>query len=150
MIHPMMATIRSLTEASVQFDVDKIIIRKRVRKNLGDLSSLMDSLRRHGLLNPVVINNKNELVAGHRRVEAARRLGWKTIEVRIVDNDDPGDLVEMEIEENTQRKNLTTDELAEAYIRLDRIRNPSLLHRMWTALARFFRRLFGGRGADRR
>lgn len=129
----------------MQIEVDKIIVKKRVRKNLGDLSSLMDSLRRLGLLNPVVINNQNELVAGHRRLEAARRLGWKTIEIRIVDNDDQGDLVEMEIEENTQRKNLTTDELAEAYIRLDRIRNPSLLHRIWRAVIRFFKRLFGRR-----
>lgn len=149
MIQPMMSITRISTEASVQFDLDKIIVRKRVRKNLGDLSSLMDSLRRHGLLNPVVINNRDELVAGHRRVESARRLGWKTIEVRIVDNDDQGDLVEMEIEENTQRKNLTTDELAEAYIRLDRIRNPSFFGRVWKAIVGFFVRMFGNRRAGR-
>ena len=127
----------------MQIELDKVIIRKRVRKNLGDLSSLMESLRRHGLLNPIVINSRNELVAGHRRTEAARRLGWKTIEARIVDSDDEADLVEMEIEENTQRKNLTTDELAEAYIRLDRMRHPSFLARVWRAIATFFRRLFG-------
>ena len=99
-------------------ELGRIIIRKRVRQNLGDLASLMDSLRRHGLLNPVVINSKNELIAGHRRMESAKRLGWRVIEVRIIDTEDKADLVEMEIEENTQRKNLTTDELAEAYLRL--------------------------------
>ncbi len=129
----------------MQIDIDQIVIRKRVRKNLGDLSSLMESLRRHGLLNPVLINNRNELVAGHRRTEAARRLGWRTIEVRIVDDRDEGDLVEMEIEENTQRKSLTPDELAEAYLRLDKIRNPGFLGRIWRAIRRFFRRLFGRR-----
>jgi ParB family chromosome partitioning protein len=133
----------------VQIDIDQIVIRKRVRKNLGDLTSLMESLKRHGLLNPVVINSRNELIAGHRRTEAARRLGWKTVEVRIVDGRDEGDLVEMEIEENTQRKNLTSDELAEAYLRLDRIRHPSLFVRVWRAIARFFRRLFR-RDAPRR
>ncbi|MFW5814503.1 MAG: ParB N-terminal domain-containing protein [Spirochaetota bacterium] len=133
----------------MQIELDDVIIRKRVRKNLGDLSSLMESMRKHGLLNPIVINNRNELVAGHRRTEAARRLGWTTIEARIVDNDEDVDLVEMEIEENTQRKNLTTDELAEAYLRLDRMRHPSLFTRIWRAIARFFRRLFGG-GAKRR
>lgn len=127
----------------MQIQIDEVIIRKRVRKNLGDLSSLMDSLRRHGLLNPIVINSRNELIAGHRRTEAARRLGWKTIEARIADSDDEADLVEMEIEENTQRKALTSDELAEAYIRLDRIRNPGLLTRIWRAIVTFFRRLFG-------
>ena len=133
----------------MQIELDQVIIRKRVRKNLGDLSSLMESMRKHGLLNPIVINNRNELVAGHRRTEAARRLGWTTIEARIVDNDEDVDLVEMEIEENTQRKNLTTDELAEAYLRLDRMRHPSLFTRIWRAIAKFFRRLFG-RDARRR
>lgn len=128
----------------MQIELDRIIIRKRVRKNLGDLSSLMESMRKHGLLNPIVINNRNELVAGHRRTEAARRLGWTAIEARIVDNDEDVDLVEMEIEENTQRKNLTTDELAEAYLRLDRMRHPSLFTRIWRTIVRFFRRLFGG------
>lgn len=129
----------------MQIDIDQIIIRKRVRKNLGDLSSLMESLRRHGLLNPVLINNRNELVAGHRRTEAARRLGWTTIEARIVDDRDEGDLVEMEIEENTQRKSLTPDELAEAYLRLDKIRNPGFFGRVWQAIRRFIRKLFGRR-----
>ncbi len=126
----------------MQIEIDRIIIRRRVRKNLGDLSSLMDSLRRHGLMSPVVINSRNELIAGHRRTEAARRLGWTTIEVRVVDTDETADLVEMEIEENTQRKNLTPDELAEAYLRLDRIRNPNVFVRVWRAIVHFFRRLF--------
>ena len=126
----------------MQIDIERIVIRKRVRKNLGDLSSLMDSLRRHGLMNPVVINSRNELIAGHRRTEAARRLGWTTIEVNVIDSDETADLVEMEIEENTQRKNLTPDELAEAYLRLDRIRNPNVFVRLWRAIVRFFRRLF--------
>ena len=126
----------------MQMELSKIIIRKRVRKNLGDLASLMESLRRHGLLNPVVINDKNELIAGHRRIEAARRLGWGVIEVRFVEGRDKADLIEMEIEENTQRKNLTTDELAEAYLRLDKLRHPSFFARIWQAIVAFFRKLF--------
>ncbi|MEE8440654.1 MAG: ParB N-terminal domain-containing protein [Spirochaetia bacterium] len=126
----------------MRIELGKIIIRKRVRKNLGDLSSLMDSLRRHGLLNPVVINSSKELVAGHRRMEAAKRLGWREIEVRIIDGKNKGDLIEMEIEENTLRKDLTTDELAEAYLRLDRLRHPSFFVRVRRAVAGFFRRLF--------
>ena len=127
----------------MQLEVNKVVVRKRVRKNLGDLASLMDSMRRHGLLNPIVVNAKHELIAGHRRLESAKRLGWTTIDVQVLDNDNEADLVEMEIEENTQRKNLTTDELAEAYIRLDRIKNPSFIQKIWRALVRFFKRLFG-------
>ncbi len=131
----------------MQIELGKIIIRKRVRKNLGDLASLMESLRRHGLLNPVVINTKSELVAGHRRMESAKRLGWTMIEVRIVEGQDKADLIEMEIEENTQRKNLTTDELAEAYLRLDKLRHPSFFVLIWRAIVKFFRRLFRRRPA---
>lgn len=126
----------------MELELSRIIIKKRVRKNLGDLASLMDSLKRHGLLNPVVINERNELIAGHRRMEAAKRLGWSTIEVRVVDGREKADLVEMEIEENTQRKNLTTDELAEAYIHLDRLRHPGFIRRIIIAIIAFFRRLF--------
>jgi ParB family transcriptional regulator, chromosome partitioning protein len=129
----------------VKVDINSIVIRKRIRKNLGDLNSLSESLRKHGLMNPVVINSKNELIAGHRRLEAAKKLGWSTIDVRVADGDAPADLIEMELDENTQRKNLTTDELADAYIRLDRLRNPGFFRRLWLAITTFFRRLFGRR-----
>jgi ParB family transcriptional regulator, chromosome partitioning protein len=133
----------------MQMELSKIIVRTRVRKSLGDLTSLMDSLRRHGLLNPIVVNSRNELVAGHRRMESAKRLGWSKIEVHVVEDNDKADLVEMEIEENTQRKNLTSDELAEAYLRLERLRHPSFFARLWRAIVRFFRKLFSPRAAPR-
>jgi len=126
----------------VQVRIDTIIVRKRVRHDLGDLTSLKESLRQHGLLNPIVITSDNVLVAGHRRLEAAKQLGWSTIAVRIVDHTDDCDQLEMEIEENTQRKNLSTDELAEAYLRLDKLQNPGLLRRIWLAIVDFFRRIF--------
>lgn len=127
----------------MQVRIDTITFTKRVRHDLGDLSSLKESLRQHGLLNPIVITSDNVLVAGHRRLEAAKQLGWNTISVRIVDQTDASEQLEMEIEENTQRKNLSTDELAEAYLRLDKLKNPGFFRRMWSALVAFFKRLFG-------
>lgn len=129
----------------MQIQVDEIIVRRRVRKNLGDLGSLMDSMKKYGLLNPVTVTSEHELIAGHRRLESAKRLGWATIEVRIVDRPDDIENLEIEIDENTQRKNLTTDELAEAYLRLERLKNPGFFRRLILAIKRFFRRLFGGR-----
>jgi len=126
----------------VQVRIDTITLRKRIRHDLGDLTSLKHSLSQHGLLSPIVITSDNVLVAGHRRLEAAKQLGWNTIAVRIIDQADESDQLEMEIEENTQRKNLSTDELAEAYLRLDKIKNPGLLRRIWRAIIAFFRRLF--------
>lgn len=126
----------------MQLPVEEINIRKRIRHDLGDLSSLKDSMKRHGLMNPVVINRENELIAGHRRLEAARELGWHAITVRVVDQADTGDILEMEIEENTHRKPLSTDELGDAYKRLDYLRNPGRLRRFLDWIKGVFRRMF--------
>lgn len=127
----------------MQIDVNSVILRRRVRKNLGDLKPLAESLKTHGLMNPILINERNELIAGHRRLEAARLLGWSTIAARVVDRGEATDLLEMEVEENTHRKALTADELAEAYDRLEHLKNPGLLTRIWRSIKRFFARLFG-------
>lgn len=127
----------------VQIGLGDVLIRKRIRKNLGDLTLLMDSMRRHGLLNPIVITRDRELVAGHRRLEAARRLGWHRITASVIDTKQETSLLEVEIDENTQRKNLSTDELADAYVRLDRLKNPGFFTKIWRAIVRLLRRVFG-------
>jgi ParB family transcriptional regulator, chromosome partitioning protein len=121
--------------------IDEISIGKRIRKDLGNLDPLMESLRLHGLMNPVLINYDNELIAGHRRLESARKLGWQSIEVRIVDASDEIVMMELEIEENLHRRNLAADELADAYNRLERLKNPSLFRRILRAIANFFARI---------
>ncbi|AHC14806.1 ParB N-terminal domain-containing protein [Salinispira pacifica] len=126
----------------MQIPIQEIQIKNRIRKNLGDLAGLKDSIQKHGILNPVVINSKNELVAGHRRLESARQLGWNMIPVRIIDEKDAADKVEIEIEENLYRKNLSADELAEAYEYLERLKNPGWFTRFLNFIKDFFRRLF--------
>ena len=44
-----------------------------------DTNGLLDSVRRHGVLLPVVISPDGRLVAGHRRVQCAQALGLETI-----------------------------------------------------------------------
>lgn len=127
----------------MQASVHDIIIKPRIRRNLGDIGALMESMKKFGLMNPIVINTKSELIAGHRRLESARRLGWQFIDVIVVDKDDEIDKLELEIEENVQRKSLTQDELADAYERLEKLRNPGLLKRILNWLRDFFARMFG-------
>ncbi len=52
-----------------------------------NVSSLMKSLDSVGLIHPVTINAEDELLAGARRFQAAKGLGWEEITVHIVDHD---------------------------------------------------------------
>ena len=50
-----------------------------------DVEALKKSLESVGLINPVTINDRLELLAGARRVQAARELGWETIAAQVVE-----------------------------------------------------------------
>ncbi|MCR5288918.1 MAG: ParB N-terminal domain-containing protein [Treponema sp.] len=123
-------------------NISDIKIAKRVRKDLGDLESLKDSLRRYGLLNPITLNNKHELIAGERRLQAAKQLGWTKINAIIIDDIDPLTQLEMEIEENNQRKPFSDAELLAGYKRLFRLQNPTFFWRIVNALQRLFTRIW--------
>ena len=118
--------------------IKDIKIKKRVRKDLGNLEDLKDSLRTYGLLNPITLNSRYELIAGERRLQAATQLGWTSINANIIDNLTEIDQLEMEIEENNQRKEVTDSELMEGYKRLQRLRNPNLFYKIYL----FFKHLF--------
>ncbi len=126
----------------MQVPIDRIKVRRRVRKDPGDIEALAASMSAHGLLHPIVLDRRNELIAGGRRLAAAKRLGWKTINALIVDVDRKADRLELELEENVQRSGLSYLELEEGYARLERMRRPSFLRRIWEALKALFRRLF--------
>lgn len=123
-------------------DINQIQVSKRIRKDLGDLSPLMDSLKRYGLLNPITITKDYRLIAGQRRLESARQLGWTTIDAVVVDVKDPVARLEIELEENTQRSNFTELELLEGYKQLEKLKNPGFFRRIWNAIKAFFRKLF--------
>jgi len=103
----------------------------------------MESMQHHGLLNPIAITEEFLLIAGHRRLESARKLGWSHIEATIVRGTDEIERLELEIDENVQRKGLSPDELAEAYERLEKLRNPGFWARLWKRIREFLRRVFG-------
>ncbi|MBN1685000.1 MAG: ParB N-terminal domain-containing protein [Spirochaetales bacterium] len=123
--------------------VADIVLNYRVRKNLGDISTLMQSMQKHGLLNPITVTPKGELIAGHRRLESAKQLGWQYIDVLVVDDQSEIDRLEMEIEENVYRKALSSDELADAYRRLEKMKNPGFFRKLFHRIRNFFKKLFG-------
>ena len=108
---------------------------------IGDLSSLANSMDKHGQLNPITITAKRELIAGERRLEAAKLLGWETITVNVVHNLDEIARLEMEIDENQFRKEFTQQELVLAKQQLDKLKNPSFLRRIKNFFINLYRRL---------
>ncbi|HOJ49441.1 MAG TPA: ParB N-terminal domain-containing protein [Spirochaetota bacterium] len=91
----------------------KVSSHKRIRKNLGDIESLKDSIRKYGLFHPIVVNQDYELLAGARRLEAVKQLGWNTVPAIILDVNSKKDKFEIEVEENMLRKEFTVEEIQE-------------------------------------
>ncbi len=106
----------------VHLALDQIDVpRARIRRDLGPIEDLALSLDSFGLLHPVHVyasHGRYRLVAGERRLEAARKLGWDSIDAMVREPDE-NDLM-LELVENTQRKWLSDSEEADALIRLVR------------------------------
>lgn len=86
------------------------------------LRELMDSIREHGIIQPLIVRQvagKLELIAGERRFRASRELGLKEAPVIIREASDR-DVLEMALIENLQREDLNPIEEARAYERLSR------------------------------
>lgn len=85
------------------------------------LDELADSIRRYGILNPIVVrlvsDGRYEIVAGERRFRAATRAGLTKVPVTIRHSDDR-ETLEMSIVENVQREDIDPVECALAYRRL--------------------------------
>lgn len=115
------------------------VSKKRIRQDVGDLTTLKKSLKKHGLLNPISVSAKGELVAGFRRLQAAREMGWTEIEANVVNPQNDIDLLEMEMEENIVRKEFSQTELLEGLKRKKQLVSPNIFVRIWN----FIKRIFG-------
>jgi ParB family chromosome partitioning protein len=84
-----------------------------------EIADLADSIRTHGILQPLVVRRAGErfeLVAGERRLRAAQAADWRQVPVQIRDVDDR-QMAELAIVENVQRKDLNAIEKAESFQR---------------------------------
>jgi len=85
-----------------------------------DLGELADSIREHGILQPLICRQRGdffELIAGERRWRAAQKLGFDTVPVIVREASDQ-DVLELALIENLQRAELNPVEEAKAYMRL--------------------------------
>ncbi|BAS29457.1 ParB/RepB/Spo0J family partition protein [Limnochorda pilosa] len=86
------------------------------------LVSLRESIRQHGMLQPIVVrrardDGRYQLVAGERRLQAVRALGWEEVPA-IVRSVEDRELAELALIENLQRQDLHFLEEARGYQRL--------------------------------
>jgi ParB family chromosome partitioning protein len=84
-----------------------------------EIADLADSIRTHGILQPLVVRRSGggfELVAGERRLRAAQAADWRQVPVQVRDVDDR-QMAELAIVENVQRKDLNAIEKAESFQR---------------------------------
>jgi len=95
-------------------------LQPRKRFNDEHLGELVESIREHGVIQPLIVrevNGKYELIAGERRWRASTRLKLPQVPVIVRDASDR-DVLEMALIENLQREDLDPLEEAEAYSRL--------------------------------
>ena len=87
------------------------------------LLELTDSIKKHGVLSPILVRelglNKYEVIAGERRLRASKKAGLKTIPC-LVDQKKDQDALESALIENLQREDLNAVEEARGYDRLKR------------------------------
>ncbi len=88
--------------------VSDIKVGNRIRKNLQDINQLAESIKATGLLHSIVIDSEKRLIAGHRRLEACRLLGWAQIPCRVVDIDDA---LRGQVDENIARADFLPSEM---------------------------------------
>lgn len=113
--------------------VSDVIVGRRVRKDIGDLSELCESIERIGLLHPIVVTPENELIAGVRRIAAFKKLGKDTIPHRVVASlDDALALLTAERDENTCRKDFTPTEAVALGEKLEKLERPKAKERQGT------------------
>lgn len=103
--------------------LDEICIsRERFRDATGDMEGLAQSLMTFGQLQPVIIDEHKELIAGFRRYTAAKMNGWSHI--WYVTQQEVDELLarELELEENIRRQQMSWQEEQRAIVEIDRLK----------------------------
>lgn len=114
-------------EDVVQLKVDQVIpnqFQPRTKFDDEKIKELAQTLQTHGMIQPIVVRKKDEehyeVIAGERRLRAAKLLGWETISAIIRDLSDT-ETASIALIENIQREELSVIDEAKAYEQLLRM-----------------------------
>lgn len=117
----------------MKINIHDIVVSNRIRTEPGDLSTLKNSIAAVGLLNPIIVTEKYELLSGYRRYLACRELGWPEIDARIVElGTNKVQKLDLEYHENVGRIDLSHEDL-QKYLeaREQLLRPPKKISGIW-------------------
>ncbi|OQY08618.1 MAG: hypothetical protein B6I28_04590 [Fusobacteriia bacterium 4572_132] len=110
-------------EFIIECELEKVIanpLQPRKQFNEDKIKELADSIRENGILQPIIVRERNglyEIIAGERRYRAALKLNMDKIPLIVKEIEDI-ETLELAIIENIQRENLNPIEEARAYQQL--------------------------------
>lgn len=93
----------------------------RFRAEFGDIETLAESIKEKGLLQPITVSTDLQLLAGERRLRAAKLAGLKTVPALVRKTNGEIDAREVELMENVFRKDFTWSEQAALIAEIDRL-----------------------------
>ena len=92
----------------MEIEIEKIIVKSNPRKDFGEMDELSASVKEKGVIEPVVVkrldNGDFELIAGERRLRAAKSAGLKKIPCQVYSEGSESDIEEIKLiekEKNT-------------------------------------------------
>lgn len=104
-----------------EIPINKIDYGINVRKEKDeDIAELAESIEQFDVLQPLIVrsteNGRYEVICGHRRYKALKREGGNLLVPCVIRNDIQNtDLIQVQLEENIQRKQMSALELVEAF-----------------------------------
>lgn len=102
--------------------IEKLKLAPNVRRDVSSVDELAGSIRRFGILEPLIVCTNGgddfEVIAGQRRLTAARVAGLEEVPVVIRPRPSPADRVLLQLAENLERKEMTPIEEAVAFKQL--------------------------------
>lgn len=111
-------TVKDLAGRIMEVPLEKLVpFKNQARKDFSGLQELISSIREKGILQPLLVRKIKtgyEVIAGERRLRAARECRLKTVPVVIMERSEQ-ETMEISLIENVQRKNLNPVEEANGY-----------------------------------
>ena len=102
----------------MEINIDNLVVGYNPRKDIGNVSSLLNSIEKNGLQNPLIVrpirDDSFEVVAGHRRLAACKDLNISKIDCIVKDRTDD-EVFHFAFLDNHERENLSMLDEAEHY-----------------------------------